>query len=92
MIKVICDVCGGEKVMKTDDLVALEVTPSIQIPCHIAEEDKSGGYSDSEGNQVSGRKVSFILCRKCDNEVHQAAFDKIKNLRVLKARKQTEGG
>jgi hypothetical protein len=78
MIKIVCDVCNAEKIVDTSShLDVFKITPSIQIPVHIVECD-SNGYTDNEGNPVSGRKISFVLCRKCDNAVHQAAFAEIK--------------
>ena len=66
MKKTFCDACRQEASCHVFD-----------VPCHIAEPNRSG-YIDRDGNQVSGRIVSFDLCNACSNKVYEAALNEIK--------------
>jgi hypothetical protein len=73
MIKHFCDRCGVE----SKDNHSLN---PVSILCHLAEvdkRDKVNGYSDSDGNAISGRSVTFELCNRCYNKVMKPVADSI---------------
>lgn len=43
-------------------------TPNVlEVPCHLYSLYGKEGYSDSEGNTVSGRRDTIDLCNSCLN-------------------------
>lgn len=78
MRKYFCDSCGKE--VKTLNV--------FEIPCHLFS--KSGrvddGYSDNDGNSISGRMDEIDLCNKCWNVAYSAALKSlnVENLNKLK--------
>ena len=65
MKKFYCDACGKEA-------GHLQV---IGFPAHlIGGMPGVGGYVDSDGEQVSGRKDDVELCSACSNKAYSAAL------------------
>lgn len=68
-VKYFCDSCGEEKKSVND----------FEIPCHLfGTQYVDAGYSDGEGNSISGRKVGIDLCNKCLNVAYTAAVAAIR--------------
>lgn len=67
MRKYFCDSC--EKEFKDINV--------FNVPCHTFSLRYKSGYSDSEGNQVSGRMDRIDLCNKCLNVAYFAAINAI---------------
>lgn len=67
MIKVICDACGCEKAKN-----------KFEYLCHLDDNNPVTGYTDNNGNAVSGRSVSVDLCNKCYNDILSKAVAEIK--------------
>jgi hypothetical protein len=71
MIKYFCDKCG----------VVANGLNKFTYLCHINDivSDKfAAGYSDNDGNMVSGRTVTAELCNRCYNDVLVPAVKKLK--------------
>ena len=71
MIKYFCDSCGKETI--------IERTNSFEVPCHLySHKNKlSSGYTDGEGNSVSGRRDFIDLCDRCWNKAFIGALNAI---------------
>ena len=67
MRKYFCDSCKKE----------VERLNVLEVPCHVFSKKLLNGYSDSDGNQVSGRKDLIDLCNKCWNIAHYASIKAI---------------
>lgn len=67
MRKYYCDSCEEE----TDN-------PNVfEVPCHLYSKKGLSGYSDSLGNNVSGRRDRIDLCNKCWNIAFSGALKAI---------------
>jgi len=67
MRKYYCDSCGVE-------VRSLNV---YEAPCHLYQFKGKLGYTDSEGNHISGKMNQVELCNKCWNVAHTAALKAI---------------
>lgn len=66
--RIFCDACGKE----------IKTAPNkLEYNIHI-EQNEQVGYSDSEGNIVSGKRVVKDLCNKCYNQIMVLAVNKLK--------------
>lgn len=68
----ICDCCFSRK----------ESLNNFSYLCHLDDIYDGGisGYSDSEGNSISGRQIGVELCNACYNKV---VFESVKRLKLL---------
>lgn len=65
MKKYFCDACGTEtkKIVK------------FSFPCHLFQKKTvNDGYSDDDGNEISGRLETIELCSCCSNRAYSAAL------------------
>lgn len=72
MIKYYCDCCKEEK----DRLVKFE------FGSHLTGLDSVSGYSDDEGNRVSGRNECLQLCNRCYNQIVSKSIEEFVKIKV----------
>lgn len=72
MIKKFCDACGKD--------ISEVRSKTFSYACHLGM-PHLGGYSDSEGNSISGRDDCHDLCNNCYNRVMITAVNKFKELK-----------
>jgi len=71
MRKIFCDCCGKE----------IDSSIRFEYLCHLDPSGKWNGYTDSDGQPVSGRHESRDLCLKCYNQIMSKAVSKFEELR-----------
>ena len=71
MTKTWCDACRRE--------ITNQSQRQVSIPCHLFSFKEKCGYVDTEGNNVSGREDTIVLCLKCFND-GWGAFTKTLNI------------
>lgn len=71
MTKTYCNCCGKE--------ITSRLTFNYLV--HIDSELGLNGYSDSDGNRVSGREESKDVCIKCYNSIYHKAMDEFNRIR-----------
>ena len=67
MKRYFCDCCEVE----------VKQLNSISVPCHLYSMKSRGGYTDTEGNSVSGRMDVIELCNRCYNRAYTALISSI---------------
>ena len=67
MRKCYCDSCKTE----------IERPNIVSVPCHLYSMKDKAGYSDVDGNSVSGRMDDIDLCNKCYNKAFEALLNAI---------------
>ena len=76
MIRYFCDIC-------TKEVDSPALMNKLTIPCHQWSLKHKAGYVDKDGNQISGRTDSLLVCTYCSNEAYAAMSAKLKELMEL---------
>ena len=82
MIRHFCDAC--EKEIKSRN------AGSLAVGVHLMNNDLSrGGYTDLDGNPVSGRLENLDLCNACYNIIAGAAVQKLREIQAQRPSKES---